>query len=308
MGATSTTTSTSDASGATTTSSANEATSSSSEANSSSTSNPSSGPIANDVDGDNVPDTQDNCPNKSNADQHDEDEDGVGDVCDNCPGIHNPGQDNDSEIAMGEASDAVGDACDPNPTRTGDRIAIFDPFVKLDRDWNQLNGTWKVERDRLHTTTTEAGALVRSDVSASTYTIETVIRSGALFTPPDGTALGIISQESPSGRFLCDVSAYLDQGGDTRYDLEYQYIPSIGRPSLGGNAKLGNLDLESGYRMRLTSRGNTGFECMLISLAPQGPQDDVSGTLGSTTAGNPGLLSGFGPKAEFDYFIVYTTR
>jgi hypothetical protein len=39
-----------------------------------------------DVDGDGVPDAQDNCPSVANSDQSDSDGDGVGDTCDQCPG------------------------------------------------------------------------------------------------------------------------------------------------------------------------------------------------------------------------------
>jgi streptogramin lyase len=40
---------------------------------------------SNDRDDDGVPDTDDNCPEKSNPDQVDSDDDGIGNVCDNCP-------------------------------------------------------------------------------------------------------------------------------------------------------------------------------------------------------------------------------
>jgi hypothetical protein len=44
-----------------------------------------------DADGDDVPDTEDNCPGASNPDQSDVDGDDVGDACDSCPEISNPG-------------------------------------------------------------------------------------------------------------------------------------------------------------------------------------------------------------------------
>ncbi len=45
----------------------------------------------NDIDGDGVPNTSDNCPNIPNKDQADTDQDGKGDVCDPCPNTANPG-------------------------------------------------------------------------------------------------------------------------------------------------------------------------------------------------------------------------
>ena len=81
-----------------------------------------------DTDNDGVPDTTDNCPFVSNANQADLDHDGLGDACDpdddndgvadstdNCPTIANANQ------ADGDG-DGIGDACDPNPNDgpTGD--------------------------------------------------------------------------------------------------------------------------------------------------------------------------------------------
>ncbi len=45
----------------------------------------------NDPDGDGIPSSDDNCPNKGNSDQGDKDKDGKGDVCDPCPESPNPG-------------------------------------------------------------------------------------------------------------------------------------------------------------------------------------------------------------------------
>jgi len=56
-----------------------------------------------DLDGDGIPDAEDNCPTVPNADQADGDGDGVGDVCDNCPLAFNPDQSD---------GDGVGDVCD----------------------------------------------------------------------------------------------------------------------------------------------------------------------------------------------------
>ena len=66
-----------------------------------------------DLDGDGIPNSQDNCPCTPNPDQLDSDEDGVGDVCDNCPHSYNPNQADFDR-------DGIGDICDncmykPNP-------------------------------------------------------------------------------------------------------------------------------------------------------------------------------------------------
>ncbi len=59
-----------------------------------------------DVDGDEVPDITDNCPNVSNPEpQQDTDGDGLGTPCDNCPTITNASQANSD-------ADTLGNACD----------------------------------------------------------------------------------------------------------------------------------------------------------------------------------------------------
>ena len=74
--------------------------------------NPGDDLTGDDSDGDSVPDTNDNCPLKANADQLDSDGDGYGDACDNCPEIANSTQ------ADGDA-DGVGDVCDACPGDPG---------------------------------------------------------------------------------------------------------------------------------------------------------------------------------------------
>jgi hypothetical protein len=54
----------------------------------------------NNSDNDDIPDTEDNCPNTSNSQQLDADEDGVGDVCDTAPGCGGWGIDTISLVSV----------------------------------------------------------------------------------------------------------------------------------------------------------------------------------------------------------------
>ncbi|XP_078054614.1 thrombospondin-4-like isoform X2 [Mustelus asterias] len=66
-----------------------------------------------DMDGDGIRNTLDNCEEVPNQDQLDQDSDGVGDACDSCPNISNPDQVDDDD-------DLVGDSCDTNTDSDGD--------------------------------------------------------------------------------------------------------------------------------------------------------------------------------------------
>jgi hypothetical protein len=57
---------------------------------------------------------------------HDEDGDGIDDAFDNCPHDANAMQRDQGETNAGRAADGVGDACDPDPDRPGNRILFFD--------------------------------------------------------------------------------------------------------------------------------------------------------------------------------------
>jgi len=75
-----------------------------------------------DDDGDGVANGQDNCPQKSNANQANEDMDTRGDVCDPCPISPVVDDDNDGD------GDGVGNGCDPEPTAQN-RMEVFEGFA-----------------------------------------------------------------------------------------------------------------------------------------------------------------------------------
>ena len=64
--------------------------------------------VSEDMDGDGIPNLEDNCPCTYNPDQMDTDGDGVGDLCDNCPYTSNPEQEDFD-------GDGIADACDNCP-------------------------------------------------------------------------------------------------------------------------------------------------------------------------------------------------
>lgn len=66
----------------------------------------------NDEDGDGVPFSEDNCPDKPNPTQLDTDDDGHGDECDNCPSTANPDQ-------VDTEGDGLGDVCDSDDDNDG---------------------------------------------------------------------------------------------------------------------------------------------------------------------------------------------
>jgi hypothetical protein len=76
----------------------------------------------NDLDGDGVVNSDDNCPNAGNADQADGDSDGKGDACDPCPMDANPG----AATCPGNAVSiyAIQDTSDPNHPSEGTRVRI----------------------------------------------------------------------------------------------------------------------------------------------------------------------------------------
>jgi hypothetical protein len=85
-----------------------------------------------DVDGDDVLNLADNCPNQPNAGQEDRDGDGVGDECDNCPDTVNPNQEDRNGNGTGDAcegdSDGDGIPADGSnpPCAGGDRTGCDD--------------------------------------------------------------------------------------------------------------------------------------------------------------------------------------
>jgi hypothetical protein len=134
-----------------------------------------------DLDGDGVANAQDNCPIRTNTDQHDEDGDAVGDACDNCPTVANANQADTTEAAMnGQFPDGVGNACDLRPGLAGDEIARLYTFSATMQASSFTGSGWTIDADAASSTgdaqwqsrTGELGdgAILVAEISALSFT------------------------------------------------------------------------------------------------------------------------------------------
>ena len=99
--------------------------------------NPDAGP--NDLDGDGVANSSDNCPMVLNANQGNEDADAFGDACDKCPV--------DTDDSDGD-NDGVGGSCDPRPQTAGDSIVLFEGFhAGVPATWTVVGNTMQMGDD-----------------------------------------------------------------------------------------------------------------------------------------------------------------
>jgi hypothetical protein len=151
-------------------------------------------PIAMDRDGDQIPDDQDNCPDKASPDRGDEDGDMVGDICDPCP-IDVTNTDLDG--------DGVAGSCDPRPTSGGDAIVVFEGFHRMPSlDIWQLIGKVDHSGDALVLTTE---ARKRASISLE----KPLVTNGTV------TASVIVDATVGDGFSATSVSLPHDPGNDT---------------------------------------------------------------------------------------------
>src|SRR5688572_12343589 len=101
----------------------------------------------NDIDGDGILNELDSCPEVADPSQHDEDGDRFGDLCDVCPTVADPLQTDTGETGSIAFEDGVGDACDPRPTRGGDKIGALHTFA-TDTTPSWLGAGWTIADDR----------------------------------------------------------------------------------------------------------------------------------------------------------------
>jgi hypothetical protein len=142
---------------------------------------------ANDMDGDGIPNANDNCPERPNPTQANEDNDATGDACDNCPPYPSTGADQDN--------DGVGDVCDPHVLIPGDSIALFEGFAGgMPAGWI-TTGTWSVVQGNLVSTANQddLATLVIPYAHTPNQTIFTHATITAL-TSQQGGSIGIVDR------------------------------------------------------------------------------------------------------------------
>jgi Thrombospondin type 3 repeat len=240
-----------------------------------------------DVDGDGVPNGQDNCPNAANADQNDEDGDTLGDACDPCP-IDTNNTDGDH--------DGVGDACDPNPGTTGDRIALFAGFASaIPAAWDSSGGWTTQNGDAVVDTNGYANlGIPFTDASREVATVSVTITATNGGTPQN-TGVDLLHRAGSDASIICEL--YLVGGtpapGLALNNLATQPIQEVAYQMVVGTT----------YTLRLARNANA-FDCR----ADNGTTSAMA--TGSTTLTNLGPLAGLravNAGARFHWLMVVSS-
>ena len=177
------------------------------------------GPDANpdDLDGDGVLNTADNCAHTFNLDQHDEDGDGVGDVCDNCPTVENANQLDTTETAVPlQLPDGVGDACDLRPGLAGDLLVSFYPFADPAHDASWTTAGWTVTGDHA---TANGTARWTSARNAKGYGLMLEARFDSIVWQAPGVGQVVLAIDGDAASVGLGCALEADRDGDTFDEL-----------------------------------------------------------------------------------------
>lgn len=254
-----------------------------------------------DTDGDGAFDDTDNCISIANPAQHDEDSDGYGDVCDNCPTVANVNQANSGETSMGAEADAVGDACDPRPSQSGEAIQYFEPFVgtMLTPDWTAVNGSWLVSADALQQDSLVSDQRIHvPTIAGPNYVIE------ATFTFASFDTLnvngGVVFRMTNNNGWLCAV--FHDDSTMPITSLLMMWSLQNGAANFERN-RATIPEVKAGDRFRiLTGAYGSDLYCAIDSLQT-GPSAPF--TSNQNSDGMPGLRTNR-VTGSYSSFVVYT--
>lgn len=222
---------------------------------------------------------------------HDEDGDRHIDDEDNCPGIKNARQEDMDK-------DEVGDACDPNPSLTGDQIAKFYSFETEGTDWVRKDGSWTFTNDMLvyrgaPTTSFESIRALNGMTFTPPYVVESRFRFDTI--PMVGGEFSIVAafDAMTSDAYFC-----------TLVRRETMDEVTAGKPSAAGISHIAPLDLSA----RLTARLRVDTTSATCDLRSERPGEGTTATGNIITPFPDGVIGfeGRDSHVSVDYVVVYT--
>jgi len=257
---------------------------------------------ADDVDGDGVKNTVDNCPSVANAMQFNEDTDATGDECDPCPQLADPADDMDTD------GDKVGNGCDPRPTMAGDKLAYWNgfhvPSTALPDRLVMIHGSaarWAVSGGTLiHTRVDEDWGVPAVDVMAPHHTTDTTFQITA--------AVNNVSTAAAAGAVVdiaADDSLYYDCQARTDFQRREMWLRDPVNGTAGWTALEGTNATTPNDIYRITiHRTATDLPCRTTRLN----QTSIDLSNSADAAGNTraGLFAR-NVDVRFRYIAVYTS-
>lgn len=218
-----------------------------------------------DVDGDGIPNAQDVCPGVHDPEQHDEDGDGFGDRCDVCPTVVDPLQLDRGELDTTIAfNDGVGDACDPRPTRGGDKLGALHTFA-ADTTPSWLGAGWTIADDRAHATGAARWQHARAE-PGDAVTARLAIESLAWTSTGGSIAVAVDGDGIESAR---GCTLFQDRDADGHDELEARELGGAVDVRAVTGTVTGRVELVVSRAVD-RHRGTGGILCALRSLDERG--------------------------------------
>jgi hypothetical protein len=251
-----------------------------------------------DTDQDGVGDSVDNCRNLANSEQYNEDADPLGDACDNCPHVANPDQFDVGEVNAGATKDGVGDACDPNPMLSGDRLALFIGFNKP----TDFNG-WQVAGEQdfaiaggtLRNRETDDLALAwNNNLDLRDATLVSKIKYVALSTTYQFRGVAIMGRFNRTSNLGTGVGC--GELRDTSISSPFLNAVEYNGPAFT-HQRFGNVSLAAGATSVYTTR--------LVSGAVTCSTGATSWSRTSSFNGTGVAFSVWGASVDIDYLVAY---
>jgi hypothetical protein len=249
---------------------------------------PDATPTPTDLDADGVPNTGDNCPMTSNADQGNEDGDPLGDKCDPCPiDPASPPSDPDG--------DGVSDSCDPRPATPGDTILVFEGFhAGVPANWQVIGNTMQSGDDLVMVgVANNRGALVPPITApvSGTISVKGTITSTV---GNNDAALAVVMPYDPGADHGVFCELYAPNAGSASgrtFDI-YDSIPNNVRATKGFAWQL-----NTPYTL-VEKRTNSAYVCSVNGT------DTLTASTNSAPATNKAAVFTYGVTASIAWMLV----